>query len=243
MAETFVYASRIKDLAKKHGLRMSGDAAEALNAQIAEMVKGRRREGEGQQAQDHLPVRFLEPAKPVFGIKGRPPVGRPSLFGDQRSLPRHESRQHVKLPEIAAAPAQQRVQREFARHPYAALEVFQFPEHLLDIRIGRRLESVLPHQQDTLGPDRELEMQPEAAEHVGDRLPGEGALERDEVFADRCARDIARRLSSPASAGRNRSLSRATCAVSVRSGWKTSVITSGTPMSRARAETRGEMKK
>jgi len=34
MAETFVYASRIKDLAKKNGLRMSGDAAEALNAQI-----------------------------------------------------------------------------------------------------------------------------------------------------------------------------------------------------------------
>ena len=39
MAETFVYASRIKELAKKAGLRMSGDAAEALNAQIAEMVK------------------------------------------------------------------------------------------------------------------------------------------------------------------------------------------------------------
>ena len=45
MAETYVYASRIKELAKKHGLRMSGDAAEALNGQIAEMVKAAAERG------------------------------------------------------------------------------------------------------------------------------------------------------------------------------------------------------
>ncbi|MDD3643855.1 MAG: hypothetical protein PHQ19_10375 [Candidatus Krumholzibacteria bacterium] len=39
MAETYIYASRIKDLAKKHDMRMSGDAADALNAKIEEMVK------------------------------------------------------------------------------------------------------------------------------------------------------------------------------------------------------------
>jgi histone H3/H4 len=47
MAETYVYASRIKELAKKHGLRMSGDAAEALNAQIVEMVKAAAERAKG----------------------------------------------------------------------------------------------------------------------------------------------------------------------------------------------------
>ena len=38
MAETYIYASRIKELAKKHDMRVSGDAADALNRKIEQMV-------------------------------------------------------------------------------------------------------------------------------------------------------------------------------------------------------------
>jgi histone H3/H4 len=58
MAETFVYASRVKDLAKKHGLRMSGDAAEALNAQIAEMVKAAAARAKGNKRKTIYPFDF-----------------------------------------------------------------------------------------------------------------------------------------------------------------------------------------
>jgi len=58
MAETYVYASRIKELAKKHGLRMSGDAAEALNGQIAEMVKAAAERAKGNKRKTIYPVDF-----------------------------------------------------------------------------------------------------------------------------------------------------------------------------------------
>jgi histone H3/H4 len=58
MAETYVYASRIKELAKKAGLRMSGDAAEALNAQIAEMVKAAAARAKGNKRKTIYPFDF-----------------------------------------------------------------------------------------------------------------------------------------------------------------------------------------
>lgn len=39
MAESYVYASRIKELAKKYDMRMSGDVDDALNKKIEWMVK------------------------------------------------------------------------------------------------------------------------------------------------------------------------------------------------------------
>jgi histone H3/H4 len=58
MAETYVYASRIKELAKKHGLRMSGGAAEALNAQIVEMVKAAAERAAGNKRKTIYPFDF-----------------------------------------------------------------------------------------------------------------------------------------------------------------------------------------
>ena len=58
MAETYVYASRIKELAKKHGLRMSGDAADALNAKIAAMVKAAAERAHGNKRKTIYPFDF-----------------------------------------------------------------------------------------------------------------------------------------------------------------------------------------
>ena len=58
MAETYVYASRIKELAKKHGLRMSGDAADALNAEIINMVKAAADRAKGNKRKTIYPFDF-----------------------------------------------------------------------------------------------------------------------------------------------------------------------------------------
>jgi len=58
MAENYVYASRVKDLAKKHDMRMSGDAADALNAKIEEMVKEAVERAKGNKRKTVYPFDF-----------------------------------------------------------------------------------------------------------------------------------------------------------------------------------------
>jgi histone H3/H4 len=39
MAQTYVYASRVKEFAKSQGMRFSGDAMAATNAYMEEMIR------------------------------------------------------------------------------------------------------------------------------------------------------------------------------------------------------------
>ncbi len=57
MARDYVYASRVKEAAKAQGLRMAGDAVDAINKAVDDMLRkaGSRAKGNGRktiQAQD-----------------------------------------------------------------------------------------------------------------------------------------------------------------------------------------------
>lgn len=58
MAETLVYASRIKELAKKYDMRMSGDSPDALNAKIEAMVEAAAKRAKENKRKTIMPFDF-----------------------------------------------------------------------------------------------------------------------------------------------------------------------------------------
>ena len=76
-------------------------------------------------------------------------------------------------------------------------------------RIAGRRETLLPQQQRALGPQAQLALQAQQAEHVRDQVGPEAGLQRLQVAADRRRGDLARRGSTPAARCPGRSRGRA----------------------------------
>src|SRR5258706_1966506 len=98
--------------------------------------------------------------------------------------------EHVELPEVAAARAQERPNRDPPGLPDGSLEVVQLPEILPYRLVDGDLDAGRARDEETLGPERELQVNPHEAEHVGHDRPRE-PIQRGEEVPERSLLDVA----------------------------------------------------
>ena len=74
--------------------------------------------------------------------------------------------QNVDLPEVFTSYVQERPHRQYTGFADTALEIFQFCKFFLRSFADRRIESVLPHHQNTLRSNGKLSIQTQITKHV-----------------------------------------------------------------------------
>src|SRR5215470_12689150 len=93
--------------------------------------------------------------------------------------------EHVELPELLASHPHHRSDRAEPRAPDALLQVPEFGEGLARRLVDRGVEPALAHEKNSLGAERELDVQAKVAEQVGDCRSCEAVLEGVEIAARR----------------------------------------------------------